>query len=321
VASADSLAGRIVDGDRRALARAITLVESTRTDHRAEAAELLDELMPESGGAMRVGIAGTPGVGKSTLIEKLGLRLIAAGHRLAVLAIDPSSATRGGSILGDKTRMPELARAERSFIRPSPAGRTLGGVAQRTGDVLQLCEAAGYDIVLVETVGIGQSETAVAGLTDLFALLVAPAGGDDLQGIKRGVMELADVVVVNKADGDLVPAAQNTVADYAHALSFLRPKPGCPPTEVLTCSALAGVGIDEMWETIADRWTALSESERLAQVRSDQAVERLERATAGILLERLHESSHLGDTALLAEVAALRRSPTAAALDLVRSVS
>jgi LAO/AO transport system kinase len=314
------LADRVVAGERRALARAITLVESTRPDHRERAAELLDALMPSAGGAMRVGVSGTPGVGKSTLIERLGNDLLDAGHRLAVLAVDPSSATRGGSILGDKTRMAELSRRREAFIRPSPAGRTLGGVAQRTGDVLQLCEAAGYDIVLVETVGVGQSETAVAGLTDLFLLLVAPGGGDELQGIKRGVMELADLVVVNKADGDRVAAANHTAADYAHALGFLRPKRGSPQSEVVTCSATTGTGVTEMWQRVADRWGGLETSGRLAELRSEQALERLERNIAGILLERIQaDADGDGDrAAILDDVAHLRRSPTAAALDLVR---
>ena len=314
------LAERIVGGERRALARAITLVESTRADHRERAAGLLDALMPHAGGAMRVGVSGTPGVGKSTLIERLGNDLLDAGHRLAVLAVDPSSATRGGSILGDKTRMAELSRRPEAFIRPSPAGRTLGGVAQRTGDVLQLCEAAGHDVVLVETVGVGQSETAVAGLTDLFLLLVAPGGGDELQGIKRGVMELADLVVVNKADGDRVAAANHTAADYAHALAFLRPKPGSPQSEVVTCSATTGSGVTEMWERVVERWRGLRDAGRLDDLRSEQAIERLERNIAGIHLERIQDDAG-GDgqrAAILDDVAHLRRSPTSAALDLVR---
>ncbi len=268
---------------------------------------------------MRVGVSGTPGVGKSTLIERLGNDLLDDGKRLAVLAVDPSSATRGGSILGDKTRMAELSRRREAFIRPSPAGRTLGGVAQRTGDVLELCEAAGYDVVLVETVGVGQSETAVAGLTDLFLLLVAPGGGDDLQGIKRGVMELADLVVVNKADGDRVSAANHTAADYAHALSFLRPKPGVPQSEVVTCSATTGDGIADMWAKVAERWEQLRSSGRLATLRSEQALDRLERNIAGILLERVQGAAG-GDgdrAAVLDEVAALRRAPSAAALELL----
>src|SRR3954452_22383423 len=216
------LARLVIAGDRRALARAITMAESTRADHRAEAEALLAEVLPHVGGSVRVGISGAPGAGKSTFIEALGVHLIERGHRLAVLAVDPSSTRSGGSILGDKTRMEELSRRSEAFIRPSPSGGTLGGVARRTREALLLCEAAGHDVVLVETVGVGQSEVAVAGMLDVFVLLLAPGGGDDLQGVKRGIVELADVVVVNKADGDLAAAAERTAADYANALHFLR---------------------------------------------------------------------------------------------------
>ena len=200
-------------GDRRALARAITLVESSRTDHRGQATEVLEALLPATGGSMRVGISGAPGVGKSTFIEALGLHVARSGLRVAVLAVDPSSARTGGSILGDKTRMPELSRHEHAFIRPSPGGTQLGGVARHTREAMLLCEAFGFDVVIVETIGVGQSEVAVADMVDLFLLLVAPGGGDELQGIKRGIMELADLVVVNKADGDLAAAAGRTAAD------------------------------------------------------------------------------------------------------------
>ena len=217
----DPLLKPLLAGDRRALARAITLVESTRTDHRERADALLAELLPHSGKSVRLGITGVPGVGKSTFIERFGLSLIEKGRSLAVLAIDPSSKRGGGSILGDKTRMEELSRNERAFIRPSPAGATLGGVARRTREAMLLAEAAGFDTVLVETVGVGQSETAVADMVDMFIVLLLPAGGDDLQGIKRGVIELADLIVVNKADGDLKAQAQRSAADYqpcaAHA--------------------------------------------------------------------------------------------------------
>ena len=214
----------MVDGDRRALARAITLVESTRADHRAEAEALLAEVLPHTGDAIRVGISGAPGAGKSTFIEALGLHLVAHGHRVAVLAVDPSSTRSGGSILGDKTRMEQLTRSPHAFVRPSPTGGTLGGVARRTREAMLLCEAAGFDVVLVETVGVGQSEVKVAAMVDLFLVLVAPGGGDELQGLKRGIMELADLVVVNKADGDLAAAAAHTAADYAAALHLVRPR-------------------------------------------------------------------------------------------------
>jgi LAO/AO transport system kinase len=265
------LADRVRDGDRRALARAITLVESTRADHRLEADGLLQAVLPSSGGATRVGISGPPGVGKSTFIEALGLEVVAHGHRLAVLAVDPSSRRSGGSILGDKTRMAELARADEVFIRPSPGGTQLGGVARHTREALLLCEAAGFDVVFVETIGVGQSEVAVADMVDLFLLLVPPAGGDELQGIKRGIMELADLVVVNKADGDLAAAAGRTAADYRNAVHLLRPKWRAWTTPVLTCSALRAQGIDEVWDAVDRFEQALRASGELDELRSGQA--------------------------------------------------
>ena len=238
-------------GDRRALARAITLVESTRAEDRAQAEELLASLLPRTGGAMRIGISGAPGVGKSTFIEALGLHLTGLGKKVAVFAIDPSSRRGGGSILGDKTRMEKLSRDPSAYIRPSPAGTTLGGVARRTRECLLLAEAAGFDVVIVETVGVGQSETAVADMTDLFVLLASPGGGDDLQGIKRGVMELADLVLVTKADGDLMPAARRAVADYHAALHLMRPKhPGLAP-QVMSVSSIEGNGIAQSWEEMS----------------------------------------------------------------------
>ena len=204
------LAHDLLAHDRRALARAITLVESTRPDHRNESDELLAEIIAHTGGSIRVGISGAPGAGKSTLIETLGLNLVAAGHRVAVLAVDPSSTLSGGSILGDKTRMDELVRQEEAFIRPSPTGGTLGGVARRTREAMLCCEAAGFNVVIVETVGVGQSEVAVESMVDCFALIIAPGGGDELQGIKRGIVELADLVIVNKADGDMAAVAKST---------------------------------------------------------------------------------------------------------------
>jgi LAO/AO transport system kinase len=264
-------ADQIRSGDRTALAKAITLVESTRADHRAEALELLGLLAPDTGRAIRVGISGTPGVGKSTFIETFGLHLVAPelNRTIAVLAVDPSSRRTGGSILGDKTRMAELARSPRTFIRPSPSAGTLGGVARRTREVLLLCEAAGYDTVLVETVGVGQSETAVAKLTDIFVLLVAPAGGDELQGVKRGVMELADIVAVNKCDGDLTTQAMATLSDYQSALHLTRRDADGEPS-ARTISARTGLGMAEMWEDITDRHRSLIERGRLIAKRSEQ---------------------------------------------------
>ena len=266
------LVERLRGGDRRALARSITLVESTRTDHRAEATALLDAVLPATGQATRVGITGTPGAGKSTFVEELGTRLIDQDHRVAVLAVDPSSRRSGGSILGDKTRMERLARNPQAFIRPSPSGGTLGGVARRTREAALLCEAAGFDVVVIETVGVGQSETAVADMVDCFVLLAAPGGGDELQGLKRGIIELADVIVVNKADGDLAPAAGRAVADYRSAVGLLRPKHPGWDVPVLPTSALHGTGIDEVWAAIADLSAQLATSGRRDELRSAQAV-------------------------------------------------
>jgi LAO/AO transport system kinase len=240
-------------GDRRALAQAITLVESTRSDHRHQALELLDLLghVPRGTPSFRVGITGTPGVGKSTFIESFGLHLCNdLGLRVAVLAVDPSSSRTGGSILGDKTRMGELARHRNAYIRPSPSGGTLGGVARRTRDVIRLVESAGFDVVLIETVGVGQSETAVANLSDAFLLLVAPAGGDELQGVKRGIMELADIIVVNKCDGSLEAQARVTLSEYASALRLVRPASSSWTPSALAASAVTGYGIDEVWMTL-----------------------------------------------------------------------
>lgn len=269
--TAASLAEALRGGDRRALARAITLVESTKPAHRGDAEAVLEALLPDSGRSIRIGITGVPGVGKSTFIEGLGLSLIAQGHRVAVLAIDPSSQVSGGSILGDKTRMQELSRTPGAFIRPSPTGGTLGGVARRTREAMLLCEAAGFDVIVVETVGVGQSETAVAEMVDLFLLLLLPAGGDELQGIKRGIMELADLLVVNKADGALASVAERTVSDYRSALHLLRPaSPNWTP-RVMKCSALNAVGIDAVWAAVGDFRSALGESGELESRRAAQA--------------------------------------------------
>ncbi len=270
--SPDSLASRIRGGERRALAQAITLVESSRDDHRAQADDLLTELAPVTGAGRRLGISGTPGVGKSTMIQALGEYLVEHGHRVAVLAIDPSSQRTGGSILGDKTRMGDLANHPDAYVRPSPSRGVLGGVADATRDAMLLCEAAGFDVVIVETVGVGQSETAVADITDLFLLLVAPGGGDDLQGIKRGVMEIADVLAVNKSDGAYLSASNQTAADYRMALHLMRPKWEGLPTEVVQCSAIKGTGIDTVWATVDRIWTTLHDDGRLAGLRQTQAV-------------------------------------------------
>ncbi len=267
----DELAKGVLAGDRRVLAQAITLVESTRADHRAEAHALLERVLPESGRAVRLGITGVPGVGKSTFIEAFGLHLIGEGHRVAVLAVDPSSQRSRGSILGDKTRMHDLSRAEAAFIRPSPAGGTLGGVARRTREAMLVCEAAGFDVVIIETVGVGQSETAVADMVDMFLLLLQPGAGDELQGFKRGIVELADLFVVNKADGELARAAERAAADYAGALQFLRPAGPDWRPPVMQCSALTGAGIAEVWAAVGRYRAALETGGDFAAKRAGQA--------------------------------------------------
>lgn len=248
----------LVAGDRRALAKAITLIESSRSDHRVSAQELLGRLLPQTGHSIRIGISGVPGVGKSTFIERFGLLLLSLGKRVAVLAVDPSSPVAGGSILGDKTRMEVLSRSSDAFIRPSPAGRTLGGVAQRTRETLLLCEAAGFDVILVETVGVGQSEHQVAGMVDFFMLLMLPGGGDELQGIKKGILELADALVINKADGDSKALAAQAQQHYQNALHLLS-HPSFWTPKVVTCSALEDQGIDSIWTMITD-FTALAQA-------------------------------------------------------------
>lgn len=246
------LVEKLLHGDRRALARAITLVESQRADHRDAALELLDSLRASGRQALRIGLSGTPGVGKSTFIEAFGTSLTEAGLRVAVLAIDPSSTRSGGSILGDKTRMEKLSRNPNAFIRPSPSNTQLGGVARRTREAVALCEAAGFDIVLIETVGVGQSETMVAEMSDIFTLLLAPAGGDELQGVKRGIMEMADLILVNKSDGDLKAAATRTCADYAGALRLLRKRAQDPEgfPKAMQVSAIVPSGLEEAWDAM-----------------------------------------------------------------------
>ena len=249
-ARVEDLAARVRAGERASLARAITLVESRKREHRAQAQALLQALLPATGGADRVGITGPPRVGKSTVIDALGTFLTSRGHRVAVLAVDPSSTRTGGSILGDKTRMARLAQDPAAFIRPSPTAGTLGGVAARTYESLLLCEAAGYDVVIVETVGTGQSETAVADMTDVFVALALPGAGDELQGIKKGVLELADIVAVNKADGDNAGRARAAAAELRAALHILTPSSPVWSPPVLAVSGLTGTGLDALWEQI-----------------------------------------------------------------------
>lgn len=312
------LAARIRAGDRAALARAITLVESTRPDHQAQARALLTALMPYTGNADRIGLTGVPGVGKSTTIEALGTRLTAQGRRVAVLAVDPTSQRTGGSILGDKTRMAALARDPAAFIRPSPSSGTLGGVAKKTRETMLLCEAAGYDVIIVETVGVGQSETMVAEMADIFVVLMLPNAGDELQGIKKGVLELADLIVVNKAD--LNPdAAEAAARAYRNALHILEPaSPNWSPP-VLLCAGLSGQGLDQLWQTIARHRATLEASGERAARRAEQQV----RWMRALVQERVGEAfrAHPAVRAALpkleADVAAGRLPASVAAEELV----
>ncbi|MCB9545871.1 MAG: methylmalonyl Co-A mutase-associated GTPase MeaB [Myxococcales bacterium] len=317
----DALVAGVEAGDRAALAQAITRVESSRPEHRRDAAELLTRLLPRTGGALRVGLTGVPGVGKSTFIEALGTRLTARGHRVAVLAIDPTSALTGGSILGDKTRMTALSADPAAFIRPSPTSGTLGGVAGHTREALLLCEAAGYDVVIVETVGVGQSETQVAEMTDTFVALMLAGAGDALQGIKRGLMELCDVVVIHKADGDNRPAAERAAHEHRQALHHLRPTlPGWTP-RVRLASALTGEGVDAVWQDIVDHRAALEAAGALGPRRARQQVGALWAQIDEHLRRRLRADARVlaALPAVEADVAAGRVAPTTAAEGLVET--
>src|SRR5438270_10633997 len=266
------LARGIGAGERAVIARAITLIESRRNDHQKAALRLVQELLPSTGKAIRVGITGAPGVGKSTTIDALGTFLTGKDHKVAVLAVDPSSTRTGGSILGDKTRMARLANDERAFIRPSPAAGTLGGVAAKTRETMLICEAAGFDVILVETVGIGQSETAVADMTDFFLVLLLPGAGDELQGIKKGVVELADMIAVNKADGDNIKRAKAAAGEYRAALHILNPRSPTWAPPVVTCSALTGEGIAQLWEQVLAHRRQLTATGEFAARRREQQV-------------------------------------------------
>lgn len=268
----DDYVDGVVEGDRAILARTITLLESSNLEHRRTAREVLERLLPLSGGAHRVGITGVPGVGKSTFIDQLGVNLTGAGHRVAVLAVDPTSSRTGGSILGDKTRMERLAVEPQAFIRPSPAGATLGGVTRATRETILVCEAAGFDVVLVETVGVGQSETVVADMVDFFLVLMLAGAGDDLQGIKKGVLELADMIAINKADGDNVDRARAAAADYRAALHLMRPSSPTWSPPVVLCSGLANIGMDDLWQQVLVHRAKLSATGELDDKRRSQQV-------------------------------------------------
>ncbi|MFE4540196.1 methylmalonyl Co-A mutase-associated GTPase MeaB [Streptomyces scopuliridis] len=285
----DSYAKGVLDGSRSYIARAITLVESTRPDHRGLAQQLLTELLPHSGKARRIGISGVPGVGKSTFIDALGTLLTGLGHRVAVLAVDPSSSRTGGSILGDKTRMERLAVDPAAFVRPSPTAGTLGGVAKATRETIIVMEAAGYDVVLVETVGVGQSETTVANMVDSFLLLTLARTGDQLQGIKKGVLELADVIAVNKADGPHERDARAAARELAGALRLMHPADAAWTPPVLSCSAREGSGLDTVWERLEQHRAVLGADGRLADKRRDQQVDWTWAMVRDHVLDRLRE--------------------------------
>ncbi len=312
--AADYCAG-VLAGERRLVAKTITLLESRRDDHRALGHQVLDKLVPHTGGATRVGVTGPPGVGKSSFIEVLGLELVGAGRRVAVLAVDPSSPVSGGSILGDKTRMELLTQQENAFIRPTPSGGTLGGVSHRTREAMLVCEAAGFDVVLVETVGVGQSEVEVRSMVDFFAVLLQPGAGDDLQGIKKGVLELADALVVNKADGDNVTQAERTRVDYAHGLALLRASDSWQ-TPVLAVSARLGQGISEFWQTVVAHRECLLAAGELDRRRRAQS-----RAWLWRLVEEGLESAFRSDAGVAERLAELEREVEARSMTAARGAS
>ena len=321
MANVEQLANSLAGGNRRALAQAITLIESTRGGDRAQATALLKAVSGRAAESFRVAVSGVPGVGKSTFLERLGMHCIDQGHRVAVLAVDPSSTLTGGSILGDKTRMTDLSRHADAFIRPSPTSGTLGGVARRSRETITLCEAAGFDMVFIETVGVGQSETVVADMTDMFLLLLLPGGGDELQGIKRGIVELADLILVNKADGELAATAGRSVADYRNALGLLTPRWSHWQTMVQACSALEGSGIVEAYDAMNKFRQAHQKSGDFNRQRQQQAVSWLWLETGETLLDMLRRDEKLGTLAkqLEKKVSAGDELPSVAAGELINA--
>ena len=316
----NTLCQTIQQGDRAALARAITLVESTREDHQQEAQKLLNQLLPHTGKSIRIGITGVPGVGKSTFIEAFGQHIIEQGHKVAVLAIDPSSARTGGSILGDKTRMSQLSQHDSAYIRPSPTSGTLGGVARRTREAMLLCEAAGYDVILVETVGVGQSEYEVSQMVDMFILLLLPGSGDELQGIKKGIVEMADLIVVNKADGDQKLQASRVRGDYAAALRMLHPTSTHWQPTALTCSALENEGIDQVWKTVESFAKTMTACNALQENRELQAKAWMWKEIRETVLSRFMSQPDIATKidAMEKSVSRAELSPTAAAQALLK---
>ncbi len=317
----DYIAG-IRNRDRAILGRAITLVESNNAEHRVQAQELLKILLPDTGGAHRIGISGVPGAGKSTFIEAFGGRLVEQGHRVAVLAVDPSSTRTKGSILGDKTRMEQLSAMDEAFIRPSPTGGSLGGVGRKTRETMLVCEAAGFDVVLVETVGVGQSETLVADMVDIFLVLVLAGAGDELQGIKRGILELADIVAVNKADGDNINATQVARAEYERAFQLFRP-PGHAPWDprAVVCSALTGLGLDDLWTLIEDHRRLITTNGELGKKRSRQRLRWMWSMVDDAVMEAVRSHPEVSSrlSGLEAEVLTGTTTATAAAEAILRS--
>lgn len=316
----EELAAGVRAGNRAVLARAITIVESTRPADQALAQALLQELLVSSGGAWRIGVTGVPGVGKSTLIDQLGINLLANGHKVAVLAVDPSSPRSGGAILGDKTRMSRLAASLDAFIRPSPSSGTLGGVARRTRETMLLLEAAGFDVVIVETMGVGQSETAVADMVDFFMVLMLPGGGDDLQGLKKGVIEIADMIVVNKADGDGLARARRTAADYRTALNILTPRSTHWTPPVLIASAQENRGLDAVWEKVREHRARMSACSELIARRQWQAVTWMRQMLHERLLAELEGKAAAAERirALEDDVRAGRLTPVLAVEEILR---
>ncbi|MGH7116161.1 MAG: methylmalonyl Co-A mutase-associated GTPase MeaB [Stellaceae bacterium] len=314
-----SLLEELRQGDRRALARAITLAESSRPDHRAQAEELLAAVLAQTGGSTRIGVSGPPGAGKSTFIERFGLDGIARGRRIAVLAVDPASKRGGGAILADKTRMAELARAPQAFIRPSSAGLSRGGVARHTREAILLCEAAGFDAVIVETVGVGQAETAVAAMTDMFVLILPPAAGDEMQAIKRGIVELADLILVNKADGEFAEAARRAAADYSNALRLIRPPLPEWAVPVRAVSALEGAGIAEIWDDVGQFRAAIEAAGIWSARRREQARAALWSEIDDNLIERFRAAPAVAGALpeIEREVMAGTQLPAKAARDLL----
>ena len=319
--TAHELVDGVLSGDRAAVGRAVTLVESTKPDHRADARRLLDALAPHAGGAQRVGVTGVPGVGKSTFIEALGSMLTAVGHRVAVLAVDPTSTVTGGSILGDKTRMPRLSNDPSAFVRPSPSAGTLGGVTRSTRETMMVLEAAGHDVVLVETVGIGQSETVVAAMVDFFLVLMLPGAGDELQGIKKGVLEMADLIAVNKADGDNVPAARTAVRDYSSALRLTHPTSPTWNPPVMTCSGQNGDGLEDLWGRIADHRSLMTATGEWDDRRRAQRLAWMWSMVEGRLLDSLRADPAVLGLLMAAEAEVLDglTTPSAAAERLLEA--